>query len=291
MSIETSLASFTRKIPSFKGKARLIRPLRHYFYKRYKGREDKWVTISDYDRDIKMKLDRSSYMGGSIYWLGKHHWREVNFLKKNLKPDMVMIDVGANQGEFSLLAAKYLTNGKVMAFEPQSDMCNLLNENIEVNGFKNVNVFNFGLSDHDSVEKLYTSTEESIHSGIHEGLYTSFPDDTRSEYVQEFRITQLDKVLNDEPLRSVDFMKIDVEGGELMVLKGAYKTLKQYKPKIIIEINAQTFKSAGYDTKDLLEYLAQFGYQAYRFLYSGEVKKIEPKMMNEAEMCVNVLFM
>ena len=291
MSIETSLAYITRRIPSFKGKAHLVSLLKKLFSAAPKPDQTRWITISDYDGDIRMKLDRLSYLGGSIYWLGKHHWREINYLKKNLKPDMVMIDVGANQGEFSLLAAKYLIKGRVIAFEPQNDMYQLLTGNVNLNKFKNITVFNFGLSDHEGTMKLYTVPEEVDKIGGNEGLFTAFPNDSRKQFVQQFELKKLAQVVQDEDIDKLDIIKIDVEGGELYVLKGAFNTLKKYKPKLIIEISEETFTSAGYGIEELLEYLKQFDYEPYEFCYSGRLKKIELDKIYKKNLCINALFM
>ena len=221
MEIDRYLSLITRRLPKTKGMPRLVKPLRAYFANKYQFLDCRWVLFDEYDGDIKMRLDRSSYIGGSIYWLGYHHWRELDYLKKNLKPDMVFVDIGANQGEFTLFSAKYLDKGAVLSFEPQKDMFQSLKENIGLNSFDNISCFNYGLGDKERTVDLYTSKDVKPHGGLHEGLFTAYPSGSRDEYIQKISIRRLDDVLSENAVERIDYIKIDVEGGELFVLKGA----------------------------------------------------------------------
>src|SRR5204862_7205437 len=82
------------------------------------GGEKAIVQINNFDSSIKMVVDRSRSMGAAIFWTGFHEFREFLFLHRFLKPEMIVVDVGANQGEYSLFSAKRVTKGKVIAFEP-----------------------------------------------------------------------------------------------------------------------------------------------------------------------------
>ena len=91
-----------------------------------------------------MRVDRNSYMGGSIFWNGFHHASELIFLNKYLKSDMTFIDIGANQGEFTLFAADKLKDGSVLAFEPTPFQLGLLEQNVQLNNFSHVSIHKFG---------------------------------------------------------------------------------------------------------------------------------------------------
>lgn len=265
MQSDVYLSAMTRRFGGVPGIRRLTRPLRAYYARKYAARPDRLVTIDDYDGDLRMTVDRSTYMGGSIYWNRHHHVGELRYLKAALRPEMTFLDVGANQGEFILPVAKRLTRGRVFAFEPEDEMYRMLGHNVAQNGFANVRLFHFGLGSQACKLPLYTSDDTVPHAGWHEGLFTTFMDETRSIYVQDIEIRRLDDVVANNAIEQVDYMKIDVEGAELHVLQGASRTLRAFKPKILIEINHETFAAAGYSTPDLLDFLCDHGY-AFRHL-------------------------
>ncbi|MEZ4909563.1 MAG: FkbM family methyltransferase [Saprospiraceae bacterium] len=211
---------------------------------------------------VKMKVDRYSYMGGSIFWTGFHHVNETLFLKKFLKPHMTFIDIGANQGEFSLIAASILKNGRILAFEPVSFQRDLLQKNKDLNDFNNIEIFSFGLSDKAGKLPIYTSTNTEIHHGIHEGLSSLYSSSERSEMQEIVDLKVFDDIFFDN-LSRLDFIKIDVEGAELFALKGMTRSIQKYKPIILIEINEGTFKNAGYSTADVMEFFRSLNYKFF----------------------------
>ncbi len=249
---------------------RLSRMLRKYFYSPSAGVEYRVVCCAG---KAKMAVDRNSYMGGSIYWSGFHHLQELLYLDKQLKKNMVFVDVGANQGEFALFAAMKLTEGKVLAFEPVTKNRELLKENIKLNALKNLGVFNYGLSDKKGSFPIYTSTDASTFHGIHEGLSTLFKSGGRNEVEENISLEVFDDCFNAEE-QVISFIKIDVEGAELFALKGMHSFLEKYHPEILIEINEETFNAAGYNTADVLHYLESFGYKPFK-IYRGRLKSID----------------
>lgn len=248
---------------------RLSRQLRHLFYVPGAPAELRIVRCAGKQM---MKVDRNSYMGGSIYWTGFHHLQELLYLDKRLTAGMTFIDVGANQGEFALFAACKVTKGKVLAFEPVTSNRNLLNENIRLNALKNIEVFPFGLSDTKGSFPVYTSVATETFHGYHEGLSTLYPTDIRNVQEENISVEVYDDFFRNVTY-AVDFIKIDVEGAELFVLKGMKQLLETYKPELLIEINDETFASAGYTTSDILELLKNLGYAAYN-VKRGNLQKI-----------------
>jgi FkbM family methyltransferase len=248
---------------------RLSRMIRTWYYSPSAPVEMSIVRLAG---KIKMNVDRNSYMGGSIYWTGFHHLQELLYLDKRLKPGMVFVDVGANQGEFALFAAHKVHRGKVLAFEPVTKNRNLLSENIRLNSFSNVEVFSFGLSDQKGSFPVYTSLATEAFHGHHEGLSTLYPSDIRNVREETISLDVFDQYFAGTK-QQVDFVKIDVEGAELFVLKGMKSMIEACKPELLIEINEETFNSAGYTTNDVVRFLSVSGYVPYR-LKRGNVAKI-----------------
>jgi len=92
-----------------------------------------WEIIQNFDRDIRLKVDRSRSMGASLYWTGLHELREFIFLHRYLKKEMVALDVGANLGEYTMFMAKRLTEVRVLSFEPMELVRSQLQENVRLN--------------------------------------------------------------------------------------------------------------------------------------------------------------
>lgn len=239
------------------------------FYRRARKRNFKKevIIINNFDGDIKMKIDPSRSMGAALYWTGFHEFREFIFLHHFLTKEMVFVDVGSNQGEYSLFAAKRLTQGKVIAFEPLPSIRYVLNENIKLNRFNNILVFDCGLSDHESTLLIHEI------ENVHEGLATFYPGDRQSKSTFNVPLTSLDNIFETMKLNRLDFIKIDIEGGELKALKGASTVIQKYRPVLMVEINELTYSAAGYGSKDVEVFFESIGYQAYEIMKRGRLKR------------------
>jgi len=242
------------------------------FYKRWlkKARAGEIVEIT-LDKDIKMKVDTSKAMGAAFYWTGFHEFNEWRFLNQHLKPDMVFVDVGANQGEYALFAAKRLTNGIVLAYEPVEHFLQQLTENISRNGYGNIRVFPYGLSNAPKHLPIYMG---ETGAGENEGLATVFPSNDRKRFIQDIDLKVFDDVVPELKLQRMDFMKIDVEGSELDVLKGSYKTIKHFRPWIMLEVSDITYETAGYSVGDIIKFFEPLKYSCFAIGKGGTLKKI-----------------
>ena len=205
----------------------------------------RYELVSNGIYDIYVISD-DEYIGPSI--ARGHEWdgfmrRDVRMLHK---PGTDIIDIGANIGYNTLLFSDY---GPVLSFEP------LYGELVELNVKNNilrypVQVIPCALSDEKSITKIYIPSRGCQSNVINYGG-TSFhhQDEMRGEGV-DVHCERLDDIYTGVP----SFIKIDVEGHELQVLKGASETIKKHKPAILIEIHNfsedsethQYLKSLGY---------------------------------------------
>lgn len=243
------------------------------------------VSINNFMGNIKMRVDKNSYMGGAIYWCGFHHLSDLLFLKSFLKSDMTFVDIGANQGEFTLFAAKILQQGRVISFEPTPYQLGLLKKNIELNEFDNIELNEYGLLDKEGEFEVYTTYETELHGGQHEGLSSIFKSETRQEVEAVIQL----KVFDDEyfdKLNRLDFVKIDIEGAELPALKGMIQSLKKFKPMLLIEMNKTTFNEAGYSMQEVLDFLNNLGYKPFN-LFRGRISEVSPNNLMDLS---NVIF-
>lgn len=187
------------------------------------------------------------------HFLGKPQGFESETLKrysKLIKKGDTILDIGANVGVFSLLGSKIVgETGKIYAFEPSKNTFEALSENIALNGFKNIYPQQLALS----------NTEGVIYLGTVENDALNFIDknNTKGEAVD---MVTLDKWLKINNLPKIDFIKIDIEGAELLCFKGAVEMLKKTPPTIIMECNEKWCKRFDYSVFDLLQFLHSFGY-------------------------------
>ncbi len=146
--------------------------------------------------------------------------------KRLILDEGIAIDVGANGGMYSIPLGKRLLNkGQVIAIEPEEENFNLLKENIKINGLTNII----------PIKKACFSKSGSIEFYLDEiGTGGNSTIKKRSKSIKVDAET-LDKIIKDLKLNRIDLIKIDVEGAEAEVLKGAIKTLKKFHPKIIFE--------------------------------------------------------
>lgn len=173
-----------------------------------------------------------------------------------LKPNQNFLDVGANIGYYSILASKIVgRNGRVYSFEPSLREFFRLIKNIDLNKCTNIIPLNIALSD--SNNELSFSIAEG-HTGLNS---MKIYDNSVRKRIQLTRTIRLDNLFCSENIK-FHIVKIDVEGAELLVLKGMEDLLKSKNiDKIIIEITPRFFNLFNYSKKDIYEYLEQFGYQ------------------------------
>jgi FkbM family methyltransferase len=225
------------------------------------------TIIDNFDSDIKMSIDKGKQMGAAIYWTGFHEFREFIFLHRFLKPNMIFVDVGANQGEYTLFAAKRLRSGKVLAFEPLPSISQRLKKNIVLNNLVNVDVFELGLAEEDRELPIYEIED------IHEGLATLYPEEQQKKQAFLIKLVTLDETCETKGINRIDFIKLDIEGGELNALRGATSILKRDRPALMIEINERTYNNAGYTISEVKSLLDDLKYRPYQI---GKRGKLEP---------------
>jgi FkbM family methyltransferase len=244
-------------------------------------RQNPWTTIEDFDGDLRFNLDRSAYIGSLIYWHGWHHHKELKLLHRLLRPEMVFVDVGANQGEFTLFAAKRLTLGGVLAFEPSPGSFRHLTKNVALNRCKNVLLHSVALGEKTATAELFTEAagKQTSRYQANEGLSSMFPSEDRPHRVATVDVKSFDEVFRRSGFSRLDVIKIDVEGAELPVLRGAINSIREQRPLILVEISKSNFAAAGYTPVQLSDFLQAEGYQLFGISHSGNLAEISPEQV------------
>ena len=271
---EPSLAWLSRRVYHVPGLWRVSERLRRTASERWRGSADRWTVIGDYEDGLRMRVDRTSFIGSALYWRG-YHSRESRLLRGFLGPESVFVDVGANQGEFTVVAAKYAHRGRVVAVEPAPELRQDLARNIELNGFDNVTIVPSALADRAGTLPLFA--QDAVVEGFHnEGTASLWAGRERGRLVAEVPVETLDMLAGRLALARVDLIKIDVEGAERAVIGGGHETLRRFAPLMIVELSDENFRTCGYTTQDLLADLHRLGYEAFLVEADGRERPIGP---------------
>jgi len=190
---------------------------------------------------------------------------EKIFFTRNLKPGMTVVDIGANQGLYSLLFSRLVgAEGVVIAFEPEPDMFAALETNIAANSVENVECHRLAIGSKSDQAMLSRSLihggDNRLSSGHSEQISTKKP----------VRVATLDDIVGD---RKVDFIKMDVQGWEWEAFRGMERTIDGNRDiGIHFEFWPAGLRDSGCDPLELLKFLSQQKFQIYRSGGGGETQ-------------------
>lgn len=191
----------------------------------------------------------------------KHKERpRVERLAEFIPTEAVVFDVGAHFGYLAKEFAKINAGScQVYCFEPVSYTNSILK--IVMRRYKNSYVEDFALSDSKGQVKITIPVKPSGRLGI--GL-SHFGDEPEWDYISEIiHVEPMDEYVKRMKLKRIDFIKIDVEGAELLVLKGAAGVLESLHPAVYCEVEARWTQRMGYMPDELFMYMKGKGYLAY----------------------------
>jgi FkbM family methyltransferase len=196
----------------------------------------------------------------SLFDYGTYEEGTLRIMKHILKDNGFFIDIGANIGLMSLHAAKILSGGgKVLSFEPLPSTYDILCQNIIMNNFSNIEAVNSAIGSADGTVDIFDNM------AINRGSASLIrPNHTESSH--KIPIRRLDGYLDERRMRSpIDCIKIDVEGWELEVLKGAHRTLSGADAPVCIVESSTLHPTYGGNTQDIYSYLRNINsYKIFR---------------------------
>lgn len=202
---------------------------------------------------------------------GVHEPGLCSLIKRIVKPGMTCVDIGANIGYISILIGSRLKGyGSLVSFEPAKTNYTLLKKNINLNHLTNiVTIENQAVSDHNGTMFLRVSNNNS---GAHSLVDTEINDSQES-----VNVVSLDSYFGD---RAIDFIKIDVQGAEQLIIDGANKILSsRFRPTIVLEFWPAGLERANCDPAKLLGDLHDYGYATW--MLDEDTGKIKSMSDNE----------
>jgi FkbM family methyltransferase len=210
--------------------------------------------------DITWSLDLDEGIDLAIYLFGYFEPTTARVLGSLVSPGDTVVDIGANIGAHTLPLAKRLGNkGRVFAFEPTVFALGKLKRNLELNP---------ELADRVTVEHMFLNDDAA--GGVPEVIYSSWPlTQAASQHDKHGGVAKdttgatastLDRYVAQHEIEQVRLIKLDVDGHECHVLRGAEQTLRTHRPVIVMELAPYTLSEAGESLQELLDILNRAGY-------------------------------
>jgi FkbM family methyltransferase len=186
---------------------------------------------------------------------GEYEQHTTAFLLKSVTPENVCIDVGANFGYFTCLMARLAWQGKTIAFEADPQVFGQLRENVFVNWCEPiVETVNAAVGDVEGTVTLHRRVGRSANTSMIAPAFDE-ADPTGVAVAEEFlaECMTLDSLV--DRLERVDFVKIDVEGAETLVVNGMHELVRRHRPTVIMEWSVAQADHGGFDLRRLAKQL------------------------------------
>lgn len=206
-----------------------------------------------------------------LLYTSRFERRDLALVARLLRPGMKVLDIGANIGLYSILAGKRVApGGRVWSFEPSVETTLRLHRNLQLNGVTTVTTVRTALAE-SSGGVLELARDRGRGDGerflVAGGAIGRLGEEQPAiEDVESVPVTTLDEYFSAEPLDSskIDFLKIDIEGGELLVFSGARRLLEENRQLVIMfESTPEGSDRYGYRQEDLFAFLRGFGFHIF----------------------------
>ena len=192
--------------------------------------------------------------------------RELSWLIRRLAPDSVVMDIGANLGQWTLpLALAVAPAGRVLAIEPAAAASAALRHSLALNSLSQVEAFRVALADSEGSLRLY-------HHGRDSSQHSLAAVGGQFEVV---RALTMDQFMSEQSITRLDAVKLDVEGAEELVLRGATVTLATFRPVVVFEVVPGFAERLGLASKGPVQLLRGLGYEVFALDDDGAERAVE----------------
>jgi FkbM family methyltransferase len=201
-------------------------------------------------------VDPVSNLGAQLSRCGFYELGMQKTIEKLLFPGATFVDLGANEGYFTVIGAKRCgPSGRVVAIEPQQRLLPVIVENLKINEVEWGHVLNVAVTDTEGVVTIHLASDMNTGaSGLHRS--TKYPLPT-----QQVTTRTLASVLDDERLARVDLMKVDIEGFEYEALLGSPEVFREHRVRALaLELHPTILSARKKDAKDITVMLEEYNY-------------------------------
>jgi FkbM family methyltransferase len=227
--------------------------------------------------ELRLWLRPADRTTGEAFWSGRFEEDFVALLTALLDPGTTVVDVGANVGMIGLRLAARLRAfgaGRVLCVEPNPANAFLLRASVDLNDLDAFcAVFEVGLADKAGVAMLFAEGrgQRSGNGGL------VAPKSRRRLAKTAISLRTLDALLDDAGEPEIALIKVDVEGGELAVLRGGTRTIARCRPLILGEFHGELMARRGETFVDVMDLLVPFGYRAFAFAGRRHLVEVPPE--------------
>lgn len=261
-------------------------PKSPYSYQMSKHLEKKYSHRHKFVRrkrnGVYLDLDLGRFIDFEIFYGAVFERDLVNAVKKFVKPGMTIVDVGANSGYYTMMFAEMVgPTGKIFAHEPTDWGIRKVEHHLSINGFKNVALSKSMLGARKGNDPVGFSFDP-----YYPLLATNY------QHLQAMETVPCTSLDAEYAGQQIDFIKLDVDGHEMDILRGGEELLKRCRPLIVVEIGRYTYEKAGHSITELVEWFHGFGYE---ILFEGDLAVLNSeadilaRIPNPDENTINVI--
>lgn len=263
-----SLRMYTANTSLARGRYRLT-SLLYQLAQRLNGNHALIISTQDGRRFCIDPRDPQYHMG--LLDCGSFEPEETLAVACSVSKGQVAVDAGANYGWYTTLLSRAVgPAGSVYAFEAMPNTAQVLQQNCDLNECRNVTIIRCALGDRVGTTTIYD------HQGRASGDASLFPIAEAKGQSHSCEMETLDNYFHKRNLTRCDFIKCDVEGAELMFLRGARQVLRTYKPTILLEINPWVLQRSGTNGMEVLEEVRRHGTYSFEVVGTRPAKFIQP---------------
>jgi FkbM family methyltransferase len=243
------------------------------------------MSLSVNTQKLIIKTNQTNYLTQLLYWQGYKNFEYTSIFLEIIKDFSCFFDIGANIGYYSLLAARVNPNIKITSFEPATGPLFYLRENVALNNFTNITIEPIAMSGESGTIEFYEAQNQK-YKYLKYNL--SGEGNTGSLVGKNFHkiivpTMRLDDYINDHAVKSIDLIKMDTEGTENLILKGADKVLSELRPIVICETIFNVIED------QLEEIMGSHGYSFFNHLETG-LQKVDSIRRTENNGVSNCFF-
>jgi FkbM family methyltransferase len=227
----------------------------------------------NYTYTVRGGLAKGFRRKGGFGFIPRSNTTEEDFLLQQDLQSKVVFDVGGNSGMYSLFfASKVGDSGTVYTFEPNPLNQKEIHENVQLNQFKNITVFGIGLAASSGKATLTFNPLGRATGSFNEEIRSNLKRTQKKICEISVDLDTIDNMVEQGLVKKPDFIKVDVEGLEMDVLKGAKNTLHDCEPELFIEVHGANVQHKMSNAKQLLNYLDKYDYSMFHVESSSRIK-------------------
>lgn len=215
--------------------------------------------LVEYEQGM-IRVDATRSLDYSILFRGHHQVELVKLLRRVVRAGSVCLDIGANIGSLTLVLAYAAgPQGRIVAVEPHPGIARQLRHNLALNDIRNVCVVEAALCcEHDGDVPFYVFQDDASDQGV-----SSLTPSSRAAKRVTVRGMSGRTLLEETGISRCDFIKIDVEGHEMPVLRTLHGLICNCHPRVVFEYQRANWERSGYDVDEAIRMFQELGYETY----------------------------